>query len=110
MNERRIEEILIREVTKIGGRTYKWVSPGNSGVPDRIVFFPDGRVFFVELKTESGRLSAQQKIQINRIQSLGQEVRVAKGIRGLIDFFYAVDQGAIAVKLMKRYADEIHTA
>ena len=31
MNEHRLEEILIREVSKIGGRAYKWVSPGNSG-------------------------------------------------------------------------------
>lgn len=103
MKESEIESILVSEIRKAGGRSYKWVSPGNSGVPDRIVFLPGGKVIFVELKTESGKVSAQQKIQINRIQSLGQDVRVVRGIRGLIDFFYAVDQGAIAAKLRKRY-------
>ena len=103
MKESEIESILVSEIRKAGGRTYKWVSPGNSGVPDRIVFLPGGKVIFVELKTDSGKVSAQQKIQINRIQSLGQDVRVVRGIRGLIDFFYAVDQGAIAAKLRKRY-------
>lgn len=103
MKESELESILVSEIRKAGGRTYKWVSPGNSGVPDRIVFLPGGKVIFVELKTDSGKVSAQQKIQINRIQSLGQDVRVVRGIRGLIDFFYAVDQGAIAAKLRKRY-------
>ena len=103
MRESDIEKILTTEIRKIGGRTYKWVSPGNSGVPDRIVFLPGGRVYFVELKTDTGKVSAQQKIQINRIQSLGQDVRVVKGIRGLVDFFYAIDQGAIALKLQKKY-------
>ena len=103
MREAELESILVTEIRKSGGRTYKWVSPGNSGVPDRIVFMPGGKVYFVELKTDTGKLSAQQKIQINRIQSLGQDVRVVKGIRGLVDFFYAIDQGAVAAKLMKRY-------
>ena len=44
----------------------------------------------------AGYEDAQQKIQINRIQSLGQDARVVKGIRGLVDFFYAIDQGAVA--------------
>lgn len=108
MREAELEDILVTEIRKSGGRTYKWVSPGNSGVPDRIVLLPAGKIIFVELKTDTGKLSAQQKIQINRIQSLGQDVRVVKGIRGLVDFFYAIDQGAVAAKLMKRYADEVH--
>lgn len=103
MKESELESILVTEIRKMGGRTYKWVSPGNSGVPDRIVLLPAGKIIFVELKTGTGKLSAQQKIQINRIQSLGQDVRVVKGIRGLVDFFYAIDQGAVAAKLMKRY-------
>ena len=108
MKESELESILVTEIRKMGGRTYKWVSPGNSGVPDRIVLLPAGKIIFVELKTDTGKLGAQQKIQINRIQSLGQDVRVVKGIRGLVDFFYAIDQGAVAAKLMKRYADEVH--
>ena len=103
MREAELEDILVTEIRKSGGRTYKWVSPGNSGVPDRIVLLPAGKIIFIELKADTGKLSAQQKIQINRIQSLGQDVRVVKGIRGLIDFFYAIDQGAVAAKLVKRY-------
>ena len=41
MLEKDIEKILVGEVKKLGGRAYKWVSPGNDGVPDRIVVFPN---------------------------------------------------------------------
>lgn len=87
MRERDIEKILTDEVKKLGGKAYKWVSPGNSGVPDRIVFFPGGRHVFVELKTDSGKLSRLQEIQIRKLRSLGQPVYVAKGIDGLSQFF-----------------------
>ena len=109
MREAELEDILVTEIRKSGGRTYKWISPGNSGVPDRIVLLPAGKIIFIELKADTGKLSAQQKIQINRIQSLGQDVRVVKGIRGLVDFFYAIDQGAVAAKLMKRYPYDIQS-
>ena len=50
MKESEIEKILVREVKKLGGRAYKFVSPGNDGVPDRIVIFPNHQPIFVELK------------------------------------------------------------
>ena len=87
MKESELERILVDEVRNVGGKAFKWISPGNDGVPDRIVFFPGGKVYYVELKTERGRISAQQKIQMRRLEELGQTVRVVKGMAGLIDFF-----------------------
>lgn len=87
MKERDIEKILANEVKKLGGRTYKWVSPGNDGVPDRIVVFPDRQPVFVELKSETGKLSALQEVQVRRLRDLGQDVRVLKGIDGVSQFF-----------------------
>lgn len=87
MQEKEIEKILVCEVRKLGGRAYKWVSPGNDGVPDRIVILPDTRPIFVELKTDTGKLSALQKVQIDRLRKLGQWVEVIKGIDGLSQFF-----------------------
>lgn len=87
MRERDIEKILTSEVKKLGGRAYKWVSPGNDGVPDRIVFFPGRPAVFVELKSETGRLSSLQELQIRRLLDLGQEVAVVRGIDGLSQFF-----------------------
>lgn len=87
MREKDIEKILVLEVKKLGGRAYKWTSPGNDGVPDRIVIFPNRAPVFVELKTEKGRLTPLQAVQIERLQELGQAVFVAKGIDGVSDFF-----------------------
>ena len=50
MRERDIEKCLVSEVKKLGGRAYKWTSPGNDGVPDRIVIFPGRPPVFVGLK------------------------------------------------------------
>lgn len=79
MREKDIEKILMTEVKKLGGRAYKWVSPGNDGVPDRIVILPNREPIFVELKTEKGRLSPLQAVQIDRLMSLGQHVEVLYG-------------------------------
>lgn len=87
MLEREIEKVLVSEVKKLGGRAYKWVSPGNDGVPDRIVIFPNMRPIFVELKTERGKLSPLQKVQVERLRKLGQDVCVVYGIDGLSQFF-----------------------
>ena len=87
MLEKEIERVLVEQVKRLGGRAYKWISPGNDGVPDRIVVLPDTRPIFVELKTNTGKLSALQKIQIERLRKMGQRVEVVKGIDGVSQFF-----------------------
>lgn len=86
MREKDIEKILVTEVKKLGGRAYKWTSPGNDGVPDRIVILPGRPPIFVELKTDRGKLTALQKVQIDRLRVLGQDVRVLYGMDGVSRF------------------------
>jgi hypothetical protein len=60
--EKEIERKLRQAVEAQGGRCLKWVCPGWSGVPDRIVLLPGGRIYFVELKRpKDGKLSALQR-------------------------------------------------
>ena len=103
MRESEIERILTFEVKKLGGRAYKWVSPGNDGVPDRIVIFRDRTPVFVELKSEKGKLSPLQAVQIRRLEELGQRVEVVKGISGLADFFLEHGYADTAFSLRNRY-------
>ena len=92
MRERDIEKILEENVKKLGGRAYKWISPGNSGVPDRIVVFQGRPPIFVELKTDTGRLTPLQKVQIGRLQELGQDVRVLAGREMVLQFLREMEE------------------
>ena len=86
MLESEIEKRLVKLVREAGGRAYKFVSPGNVGVPDRIVVLPGGRIWFVELKTETGRISPAQERQLETMKSLGANVFVLRGVDGLRTF------------------------
>lgn len=76
MKEKAIEDYLRNRVKASGGIAYKFTSPGNAGVPDRLVLIPGGRVVFVELKAPGKKPTALQKLQQKRIVSLGCEVLV----------------------------------
>lgn len=77
--ESEIERRLGMEIKRLGGLYYKFTSPNLPGVPDRIVIMPGGRIIFVELKTETGRLANIQKWVISEMQARGADVRVIKG-------------------------------
>lgn len=79
MKESEIERKLGQGIRQLGGLYYKFVSPNLPGVPDRIVILPGGRVIFVELKAELGRLANIQKWVIEEMRQRGADVRVIKG-------------------------------
>lgn len=76
MLEKDVENRLRIKIKELGGKAYKWVSPGNAGVPDRIILLPGGRIYFVETKRPKGKARALQDRQIEKIRSLGFEVLV----------------------------------
>lgn len=84
--ENKIEHKLYVGVRRLGGRAYKLVSPGNAGLPDRLICLPNGAVFFVELKTEKGRLSPQQRHKVDELSKMRQQVRVLYGERDVENF------------------------
>ena len=98
MRESYIEGQLRKQIEKKGGRFYKWVSPGNAGVPDRIAVLPGGRIWFIELKTEKGRLKPVQKWMQGRLKELGCNVRTVYGMDDVRDLMKEVMR------------DEVHTA
>jgi hypothetical protein len=73
--EKDIEAYLVKRVKALGGYAYKFVSPSNRGVADRLVVLP-GVVWFVEVKAEGGRLSPLQTLFIEQMKRLGQNVIV----------------------------------
>ena len=72
MKEKIVENHFVWAVERIGGKTYKFTSPGRKGVSDRVACLPDGSTWFVELKTKGGRLSALQKMFMSDMTLLNQ--------------------------------------
>ena len=70
--EKDIEQKLRRMVERHGGLCLKWVCPGWSGVPDRIILLPGGCVIFVETKRpKGGEIRKLQTWWQQRLRSLG---------------------------------------
>ena len=86
MREKDIEKYLVREVRDVlGGRAYKFVSPGNDGVPDRLVCLPGGIAVFVELKAPGKTTRPLQDVQIERLRALGFRVEVVDSYEAVGD-------------------------
>lgn len=73
-SEKATEKYLRDEIKRIGGKAYKFVSPGNAGVPDRLICLPGGRAVFVELKSEGRHSTPNQKRQQQKLRALGFDV------------------------------------
>lgn len=86
--ESAVESYLINQCKKRGWLTYKWSSPSNAGVPDRIVIRPGGHVVFVEVKRDGGAVTPLQAHVHNKLTAVGARVIVATG-KGGVDRFIA---------------------
>jgi len=60
LTERQLEKAIKDTALKLGYLTYKFTSPSNCGVPDRIFINPHGYVFFIEFKSKTGKVTALQ--------------------------------------------------
>jgi hypothetical protein len=76
MRENIIEFYLRDRVKALGGIAYKFISPGNSGVPDRLILLPGGKSIFIELKAPGKQPIAIQNLQHKRIRALGFTVLI----------------------------------
>lgn len=87
MNEKLIERKLRQGVEKLGGMALKLMSLWFTGMPDRTVLLPGGRIYFVELKSTGKKQSPRQKIVKALLQRLGFTFYVIDDQAGLDAFF-----------------------
>ena len=76
VREKEIEKKLQEEVKKRGGIAPKWVSPGMSGVPDRLIFLPRGKFAMAELKAPGEKPRQLQVSRHRLLRRLGFKVYV----------------------------------
>ena len=71
MREKEIEAALRRVVTDYKGWCLKWTSPSLTGIPDRMILLPGGKVAFVEVKAPGKGLRPLQLKRIEELRKLG---------------------------------------
>ena len=71
MLEKEIERHLREGVKSLGGMCLKFVTPGFTGVPDRIVLMPGGKLCFVELKRPGQQERQRQAFVQKRLRRMG---------------------------------------
>ncbi|MFL0245506.1 VRR-NUC domain-containing protein [Candidatus Clostridium stratigraminis] len=90
MKESTIEKRLKKEIELIGGKALKFISPGVSGVPDRIVLLPHGRIVFIELKAPGEKPRPIQDYRAKELKALGFEVKVIDSMEDIKAFIEEV--------------------
>lgn len=71
MREKEVEAALVKAAKKRNGVALKFVSPGLSGVPDRLVLLPDGKIGFIELKSPGKKMRLLQEKRKCQLERLG---------------------------------------
>lgn len=71
MREKEVEAALVKAAKKRNGVALKFVSPGISGVPDRLVLLPDGKIGFIELKSTGKKMRLLQEKRKSQLERLG---------------------------------------
>lgn len=95
MQESKIEKRLKKEIEKIGGKALKFISPGMSGVPDRIVLLPHGKIIFIELKAPGEKPRALQEYRAKELKKLGFRVEFIDSVEAIIKLVSEVKGNAV---------------
>ncbi len=88
MQEKQIEYGLVKETQRRGGIAPKFVSPGLSGMPDRLVLLPNAKMGFVELKAPGKKPRVLQEKRHRDLRNLGYRVYVldrAEKVKEVLD-------------------------
>ena len=74
MLEKDVESKLIKPVKDMGGLCLKFVTPGFTGVPDRIILLPGAHILFVETKKPGKKERPRQTLVQGILRRLGFKV------------------------------------
>ena len=85
MAERDLERQLRDQLRRAGCLPLKFESPGYTGVPDRIVLIPGGRIVFVEMKAPGEKERPRQRYVQGLLRRLGFTVFSTVDSREKID-------------------------
>lgn len=90
MQEAKIEKYFRTNAKSHGGVTFKTMSPGIGGFPDRI-YIHNSQVYFIEFKQSKGELSPKQLFIRRKIEINGGLYFVLNDIEAIDDFFKQIN-------------------
>lgn len=96
LNEKQIELKLVTETKKWGGIALKFVSPSFSGMPDRMVLLPDGKMGFVEVKAPGKKPRLLQMKRHEMLRGFGFQVFVLDEASDVPDLLKKITEGGEA--------------
>lgn len=97
MTEREVEKFFKDQLEKRGAIVWKFVSPGQAGVPDRVVLLPGGRTVFAEMKAPGKKPRPLQRAVFSRMARTGHPV-------------FVIDSKEAVEKFMEEVMpDEVHS-
>ncbi|KGB27518.1 nuclease [Candidatus Liberibacter solanacearum] len=85
-SEHDIEKRLVKGVQQLDCWVRKASFVGRRGCPDRLIITPNGRLWWIEVKKPSGRLSHQQMSEIEELIQRGQRVKVLFSVEEVDNF------------------------
>ena len=106
-SEKDIEKYLIKEVVKLNCLCLKFTSPGRTGVPDRLLLFPDGKHAFVELKKPGEEPTIRQMREMDSYLALGHLCFVVdshEGVDQCVGFLANINHTQSVSVATKRFA------
>lgn len=112
--ESSLEQAVVRYCKAWGVLTYKFVSPSNRGVPDRVFIAQNGRVGFLELKAPGKKPTEMQSRIIAEFQARGvacdwadNMARCAAFIQGLANTLGVAAGPTTETKRKERIEDDL---
>ena len=70
-------------IRALGGDLFKWVSPGNKGVPDRIAAHANCGPFLIEFKAPTKKLDPHQREKCTELAALGFRIYAGENWEGV---------------------------
>jgi hypothetical protein len=93
MSKEKYYEIKLRKkVGDKGGLALKFSSNYFTGVPDRIVLMPGGKIFFAEIKDDGLKPTPRQDVVIELLRKMGFDVSVINSNDSLFDFLQKIEK------------------
>ena len=90
--EKSVEKYLRQQVKKAGGLALKFVSPGFTGVPDRIILMPGARVYFAETK-DMGKTPRPRQQRVHKfLRAMGFSVFVPDSYTAVDDMMNCIQE------------------